>query len=125
MSENTICQYVRRKQQRVGLLMAYKDKDKENDRVIIVGAKVNLKAGDRFNPVFARDLTLHRIEATESGRKTHVPASFKHDLVKFAARCRKFFKTDNLVLPEVGQVQVGHVEPASALSVLREWIRNE
>ena len=96
---HSIQQYVWRKNRRVGLLMAVK----VGERVFIAGSKVNLKKGDKFDVQRANEIALDRISATHAdNRTTRVASSLRDDLLKFKNRCMRYFKTENISMPECG-----------------------
>lgn len=95
--QNNICEFVRRNGQRVGVLLGVSTPN----GVIVTGSKVNLTKGDRFDRERALEIAWDRVAVTKNGRKTKVASSMAVQLEGFADRCRRFFKTNELNLPEL------------------------
>ncbi len=116
--QQSICEFVRRNGQRVGVLLGVRTPN----GVIVTGSKVNLTMGDRFDRERALEIAWDRVAVTKNGRKTKVASSMAVQLEGFADRCRRFFKTDELNLPELSNKEK---EPVSILTRLDNFFLNE
>ena len=116
--QQSICEFVRRNGQRVGVLLGVRTPN----GVIVTGSKVNLTMGDRFDRERALEIAWDRVAVTKNGRKTKVASSMAVQLEGFADRCRRFFKTDELNLPELSNKEK---EPVSILTRLDNFFLDE
>lgn len=98
---DSIGQYVKgcggRKNQRVGYLLALKG---IGGQVIITGSKVNTTLGDVFDRDEAKAIAWDRQRTVRKGRNNMLPRSFGKDLEIFYDRCRRYFGTDNIIIPK-------------------------
>lgn len=81
----------------IGILIGIKT----NSGILITGAKARVKT-DKFNRDAGLYIAYKRAElALDEGRPIKLPASMGEFVDSFADRCRKYFETDNIILPEL------------------------
>jgi len=97
---HSITEFVYRKKQRVGVLLAVKI----NGTVYVAGSKTNLTLGDKFDRERALSIAWDRVQVSRSGRQTKLAASFGDELLQFKNRCLRFFRTNDIVMPECGDL---------------------
>jgi len=105
-----ICEYVNgrgsRKTQRVGVLLATRE---HQEKVIITCSKVNSNSEDIFDKEFAIELANNRYNAIIREERDNIaPRSFKKALEVFEVRCRRYFKTDDIDVPELTSLDDMH-----------------
>jgi 20S proteasome alpha/beta subunit len=82
---------------RTGILIGVKT----DNGVIISGAKANTKV-DKFNREAGLFIASKRVELALNGeRPVQLPACMWADVQHFADRCRRYFETNELIMPEI------------------------
>jgi hypothetical protein len=105
---NMIHQFIKgtgsRKHINVGVLIGYK----QGESVYISGSKANLSKGDKFDKTTGIELAKKRLCNLDSGRPVKIAASMEKPLEKFKTRCQKYFKTEQIVSPELRSMERNH-----------------
>lgn len=85
--------------QRVGVLVADKVSLPEGEFVAVGWAQCNCKA-DSFDPQTALEMAVGRAKglAVPRNRTNTIPHLVKQELPEFNERCKRYFKTNNLVV---------------------------
>lgn len=92
--QKSIMQYVKKNGKIIGVLMGTK---MANGNVIVTASKVALNKGDTFNKAFGIELCEARAYKYEyDARLPIIPKSMHPEAIKFAERCRKYFKKSEI-----------------------------
>ena len=83
----------------VGVLLATRE---NQGAVIVTGSKANISMGDVFNKEIGLDIAANRYRAVrDEDRENHLPYSFKEALKAFEGRCSRYFRTEEITVPEL------------------------
>ena len=82
----------------IGVLLAVKYND---GRVLITGSKANFSHGDTFHKEDGLAMAWDRQNTVRHGRRNRIALSMKKDLSLFVDRCRRYFRTDSILVPEL------------------------
>jgi len=96
----------------VGVLLGVRYND---GIVVITGSKANFSHGDRFNKEEGLAMAEDRQIAVRHGRCNLIAMSMKDDLEIFVDRCKRYFRTDLIVIPalSVGKKKMKKVEKSA------------
>ena len=82
----------------VGILLGAK----YDDGVLVTGSKANISHGDQFNKDDGLSIAWDRQNTVRNkNRRNRLARSMSHDLERFANRCERYFRTENIHVPEI------------------------